>query len=62
MGTGPKRIDTQLCFGEDLYSMYFASTFRPELVYYHMKVAPGLQAKAEEMVNEAKEEKEIQKD
>ena len=39
--------------------MYFASTFRPELVYYHMKVAPELNAKAEETVNEAKEKKDI---
>ena len=35
--------------------MYFASTFKPELVYYHTKVAPELKEQVEEMV--AEEEK-----
>ena len=36
--------------------MYFASTFRPELVYYHTRVAAKLKAKAEELIEEAGEE------
>ena len=36
--------------------MYFASTFRPELVYYHREVAPKLKEKAEELIEEAGEE------
>ena len=38
--------------------MYFASTFRPELVYYHTKVAPKLKEKVEELIEKAGEEQE----
>ena len=35
--------------------MYFASTFRPELVYYHTKVAPLIKEKLEDLVEQADE-------
>ena len=48
LGAGPYRIGSAVLRGEDLYSMYFASTLRPELVYYHIEVAPTLKKEEEE--------------
>ena len=57
IGAGPYRIGTKVFLGEDLYSMYFASTLRPELVYYHIKVAPTLKKEEEEdLISRAKTE------
>jgi len=33
-GSGPKRIGTKLQHSEDLYSMFFVSTFRSEYIYH----------------------------
>ena len=38
MGSGPLRIGQSLELGEDLYSMFFASTLNPKYVYYHKDV------------------------
>lgn len=34
-GSGSKRIGTKMIVGEDIYSMFYMSTFRPEFIYYH---------------------------
>lgn len=49
-GSGPRRIGLRLQLGEDLYSMFFASTLDPKYVYYHKEIQA-----AEEPVKPANE-------
>ena len=51
-GSGPRRIGLRLQLGEDLYSMFFASTLDPKYVYYHKEIQA-----AEEPVKPANEAK-----
>ena len=34
IGSGPLRIDSEIKFSEDLYSMYFVTNFKTEYIYF----------------------------
>jgi hypothetical protein len=38
-GSGPMRIGSTIEFSEDLYSMFYVTTFKSEFIYFNKKIA-----------------------
>ena len=40
-GSGPLRIGQEIGFSEDLYSMFFVTTYKSEFIYFNTKISDG---------------------
>jgi hypothetical protein len=40
-GSGPLRIGQEIGFSEDLYSMFYVTTFKSEFIYFNTKISDG---------------------
>ena len=56
LGAGPLRLETEVEFTENLYSMFFASCLKHEYIYYHKEILPQIEKFNDEQSEKASQE------